>query len=313
MKSSPLELIHSDVWSCSTQSLSGCRYYVLFIDDFSWFTWLYPIQNKSDVYACFLKFKVLIENQLSCKYPCSSGLKLLAHDGEPLSAAHITEYHQTIGALPYCTLTRPDIAFSVNQLCQHMHCPRSTHWSPAKRVLYYLKGTIDNDLWYQKGSFILQSYCDSDWAGNPNDCGSTTGYGVFLGSCLVSWTAKKQTVVARSSIEAEYRALAITIVEIYWVRMFLKELCISLPIPPTIWCDNIGALALASNPVFHARTKHIEVDYHFLREKVLNKDITLQFICSQYHIADVFTKGLSTSRFCELRNKLQVCLPPSSL
>ncbi|KAA8550193.1 hypothetical protein F0562_001877 [Nyssa sinensis] len=138
--------------------------------------------------------------------PCSSGLKLSAHDGEPLSAAQIIEYRQPVGALQYCTLTHPDIAFSVNQLCQHMHCPRSTHWSAAKWVLRYLKGTIDNGLWYQKGSLTLQVYCDSDWAGNSDDRRSTTGYGVFFGSCLVSSTAKKQTVVAHSSTEAEYQA-----------------------------------------------------------------------------------------------------------
>ena len=160
-----------------------------------------------------------------------------------------TEYRQTVGALKYCTLTHPDIAFSVNQLCQHIHCPRSTHWSVAKRVPCYLKGTIDNGLWYKKGSLTLQAYCDSDWAGNHDDLRSTTCYGVFLGSCLLSKTAEKQTSVAHSNTEAEYQALAITTAELYWVRMLLKELCIPLPIPPTIWCDNIGALALASNLV----------------------------------------------------------------
>ncbi|RVW86354.1 Retrovirus-related Pol polyprotein from transposon RE2 [Vitis vinifera] len=149
----------------------------------------------------------------------------------------------------------------------------STH--VAKRVLCYLKGTIDLGLWYTKGEQTLQAFCDSDWAGNPDDRRSTTGYGVFFGSCLISWTAKKQSVVARSSTEAEYRALTITTAELYWIRMLLKELHISLPTAPTIWCDNSGALALASNPVFHARTKHIEVDFHFIREKVANRDIFL--------------------------------------
>ncbi|XP_057948189.1 uncharacterized mitochondrial protein AtMg00810-like [Malania oleifera] len=178
--------------------------------------------------------------------PCSSGIQLSTHDGEPLSEAQINEYRQTNGALQYCTLTYLDIAFSINQLCQHMHCSRSTHWSSTKRVLHYLKGIIDNDLWYQKRSLTIQAYCDSDWAGNPGDRYSTTSYGVFFGSCLVSWTAKKQTLIARSSTEVEYRALATTIAKLYW-------------------------------------------------------------------IADVFTKGLSTSRFYELWHKLEVCLPPSSL
>ncbi|RVW61832.1 Retrovirus-related Pol polyprotein from transposon RE2 [Vitis vinifera] len=245
--------------------------------------------------------------------PCTTGLKLSTHVGEPLTASQITEYRQTVGALQYCTLTRPDIAFSVNQLCQHMHCPNSVHWTAAKRVLRYLKGTIDLGLWYTKGEQTLQAFCDSDWAGNPDDRRSTTGYGVFFGSCLISWTAKKQYVVARSSTEAEYRALAITTTELYWIRMLLKELHISLPTAPTIWCDNSGTLALASNPVFHARTKHIEVDFHFIREKVANRDISLQFIGSYDQPTDIFTKGLSLARFCLLRDKLMVVSLPISL
>ncbi|RVW67847.1 Retrovirus-related Pol polyprotein from transposon RE1 [Vitis vinifera] len=221
--------------------------------------------------------------------PCTTGLKLSTHVGEPLTASQITEYRQTVGALQYCTLTRPDIAFSVNQLCQHMHCPNSVHWTAAKRVLRYLKGTIDLGLWYTKGEQTLQAFCDSDWAGNPGDRRSTTG------------------------TEAEYRALAITTAELYWIRMLLKELHISLPTAPTIWCDNSGALALASNPVFHARTKHIEVDFHFIREKVANRDISLQFIGSYDQPADIFTKGLSLARFCLLRDKLMVVSLPISL
>ncbi|KAL6347793.1 hypothetical protein AAG906_026322 [Vitis piasezkii] len=152
--------------------------------------------------------------------PCTTGLKLSTHVGEPLTASQITEYRQTVGALQYCTLTRPDIAFSVNQLCQHMHCPNSVHWTAAKRVLRYLKGTIDLGLWYTKGEQTLQAFCDSDWAGNPDDRRSTTG------------------------TEAEYRALAITTAELYRIRMLLKELHISLPTAPTIWCDNMALLLL---------------------------------------------------------------------
>ncbi|KAF5459136.1 hypothetical protein F2P56_023116 [Juglans regia] len=145
-----------------------------------------------------------------------------------------------------------------------MHNLREPHWIAAKCVLRYLKDTIDYGLHFSSGDIKLNAYCDSDWAGNPDDRRSTTGYGIFLGPNLVTWTTKKQPIVSKSSTEAEYRSIAIATVDLYWLRMLLKELAIQLPSTPTIWCDNIGAIALASNPVFHARTKHVEVDYHFI-------------------------------------------------
>jgi hypothetical protein len=237
--------------------------------------------------------------------PCSStAYKFSKFDGTLLPDP--TEYRQVVGALLYCTLSRPEIAFSVNQLCQHMHNPSSTHWSAAKRVLQYLKDTIDHGLLFTKGSLTLQAYCDSNWAGSPDDRRSTSGFGVFLGPCLVSWSAKKQAVVSRSGTEAEYRALALTTAELFWLRMLFKELGIRLPRAPTLWCDNVSAIALASNPVYHARTKHIKVDYHFIREKVLTSDILVKFISTLDQTADIFTKGLSSARFGELKSKLMV-------
>jgi hypothetical protein len=136
---------------------------------------------------------------------------------------------------------------------------------------------------------------------------------VFLGNCLISWSAKKQVVVSCSSTKAEYRSMAIATVELYWLRMLFKDLTIPLPHAPILWCDNVSALALASNPVYHARTKHIEVDYHFVREKVINGDISVKFISTLDQIADIFTKGLSSSRFNILKSKLLVAFPPISL
>ena len=243
--------------------------------------------------------------------PCISGSKLSSVLDEP--AHDVTSYRQIVGALQYCTLTRPEIAYSVNQLCQHLYSPTALHWKLTKRVLRYLKGTIDHGLYFTKGSLNLSAYCDSDWAGDPVDRRSTTGYGIFLGPSLVSWCAKKQHVVSRSSTEAEYRALAMVVAELYWIRMLLKDLRMPLLSPPTVWCDNQSAIALAANPVYHARTKHIEVDYHFIREKVINKDIAIQYIPTLDQIADIFTKGLTSSRFQFLRNKLMVCELPIRL
>jgi hypothetical protein len=152
----------------------------------------------------------------------------------------------------------------------------------------------------------LSAYCDSDWAGSPDDRQSTSGFAIFLGNCLVSWSAKKQAVVSRSSTEAEYRSLAITTAELFWLCMLFKDLGVSLPTTPVLWCDNISALALTSNPIFHARTKHIEVDYHFIQDKVVNRDIVIKFINSSDQLANIFTKGLSSAQFLFLKSKLMV-------
>jgi hypothetical protein len=175
--------------------------------------------------------------------PCTAGSKMSKYDGDLLSDP--AKYRHIVGVLQYATLTRPDIAYSVNQLCQHMHAPTSTHLTVAKRVLRYLKGTLNLGLYYCKGPITLTAFCDVDWAENPDDRHSTTGYGVFLGSNLISWSAKKQHIVSRSSTEVEYKSLSLTIAKLFWLRMLLKELHISLPSPPIIWCDNSSALVLA--------------------------------------------------------------------
>jgi hypothetical protein len=156
------------------------------------------------------------------------------------------------------------------------------------------------------------TYSDSDWARNPDDRRSTTRYALFLEPCLVSWCAKKQPVVSKSITEIEYKSLAFATAELCCLRMLFKELDLFLPCSPALWCDNVSTLALASNPLYHARTKHIEVDYHFIREKVVNKDVKTSYISTDEQIADIFTKGLTTIHFLWLRDKLKVCSPPIS-
>jgi hypothetical protein len=255
-------------------------------------------------YISDLLHRTNMQDAKPAKSPSPSGLKLSKYDGDPLP--NPTEYRQVVGALQYCTLTRPEISFSVNQLCQHMHAPSTTHWSAVKRVLRYLKASANHGLLYSKGSLHLTAYCDSDWAGSIDDRRSTTGFDIFLGPNLISWCAKKQPVVSRSSIEAEYRSLAITTAEVYWLRMLFCDIQFALSQAPIIWFDNVSALALASNLVYHARTKHIEIDYHFVREKVINRDIMLKFISTHDQLVDAFTKGLSSARFLLLRSKLMV-------
>jgi hypothetical protein len=300
-------LVHCLKQSFAMKDL-GSLHYFLGIHVQSWFGGLYLSQTK---YVADILDRVHMTGAKLVKTPLPAGFQLSQHDGDPL--ANPTEFKHLVRALQYYTLTRPDIAFAVNQLCQFLHSPTTTHWTVAKRVLRYLKGSINHGLYFGKGSLHLNAYSDSDWAGNPDEKRSTTGYALFLGPCLVSWCAKKQPVVSKSSTKAEYRSLAFATAELCWLRMLFKELGLFLSFSPTLWCDNLGALALASNPVYHVRTKHIEVDYHFIREKVVNKDVQTSHISTHEQIVDIFTKGLTTSRFLWLRDKLRGCSPPISL
>ena len=136
---------------------------------------------------------------------------------------------------------------------------------------------------------------------------------VFLGPNPISWSAKKRPTVSRSSTETEYRALATTAAELSWLRILFKELRIFLPHVPVIWCDNISTIALSANPVFHSRTKHLEVDYHYVREKVLRRDLKIGFVSSTDNMADIFTKPLPAPPFLSFRSKLLVDSSPCRL
>ncbi|XP_019190810.1 PREDICTED: uncharacterized protein LOC109185287 [Ipomoea nil] len=223
-----------------------------------------------------------------------------------------TQYRRIVGALQYLTITRPDLSFSVNRLCQFMHSPTQDHWGLLKRVLRYVKGTLDYGLRLTPSlASDLHAYSDSDWAGCPVDRKSTSGYAVFLGTNLISWLSRKQRTVTRSSTEAEYKGLADVAAEVTWVVSLLRELGLHSGTPATLWCDNLGATYLATNPVFHARTKHVEIDFYFVRDKVAAGDFIVNFVSTKDQLADIFTKPLPAPRFQTLRDKLNVvCIHP---
>lgn len=217
-------------------------------------------------------------NMTMCKpssTPSAPNSRLSLHDGDLLDDPTVSR--SMVGGLQYLTLTRPDIAFSVNQVCQFMHQPRTSHFQAAKRIMRFVKGTLQSGLtFYPSTRFQIRAFSDSDWAGDPDDRRSTTGACIFVGSNLVSWTAKKQSTLSRSSSEAEYRALATTTAELRWFSYFFRELNIFLH-PPSLFCENLSALHMARNPVFHARTRHIEIDYHFIRELGTRSSLKTRF------------------------------------
>jgi hypothetical protein len=237
--------------------------------------------------------------------PLEMNVKLRATDGELLSDA--TLYRQLVGSLIYLTVTRPDLAYAVHLVSQFMTTPRLVHYVVVLRILYYVKGALFHGLPFSSHSSLdLRVYSDADWAGDPTDRRSTTGYCFLLGDSLISWRSKKQSVVTHSSTEAEYRALADTTSELLWLRWLLHDMGVSQTFSSPIFCDNRSAIQIVHNDVFHERTKHIEIDCHFVRHHLLQGTLCLCPIAFADQLADVFTKAHPPGRFRDLVFKLKL-------
>ena len=217
-----------------------------------------------------------MENSKAIKTPCCPSTRLVPYVGVTFSDP--TKYRSMVGALEYLIFTRPDIAFSVHQLCQFISHPTTTHVEAAKHVFRYIRGTLHFGISFTLGPLTLTAFSNADWVGDPIDLRSTIGLLVFLGTNPISQFAKKQSTMARSFMEAEYCALATTTTELSWLCILFKEFHIFLHHVPMIWCDNVSAIALSANLVFHSCTKHLEVDYHFTRKKVLRKKLQIGFV-----------------------------------
>ncbi|KAA0035929.1 Cysteine-rich RLK (RECEPTOR-like protein kinase) 8 [Cucumis melo var. makuwa] len=202
------------------------------------------------------------------------------------------------GKLIYLSHTRPDISFAVSVVSQFMQAPYEKHMEPVNRILRYLKNTPGKGLMFRKTNRkTIEAYTDSDWAGSVIDRKSTSGYCTFVWGNLVTWRSKKQSIVARSSAEAEYRAMSLGICEKIWLQKVLSDLHQECETPLKLFCDNKAAISIANNPVQHDRTKHVEIDRHFIKERLESGSICIPYIPSSQQIADVLTKGLLKPHF----------------
>ncbi|XP_021995899.1 uncharacterized mitochondrial protein AtMg00810-like [Helianthus annuus] len=199
--------------------------------------------------------------------PVDTHSKLSAHSVKDFHDP--TLYRNLAGALEYLTFTWADISYAVQQICMHMHAPKTDHWNALKRIIRYIKGTIYYGLTLcPSANPSLLAYTYADWAGFPDTRLSTSGYWVYYGDNLISWSSKRQPTISRSSAEAEYRGVANVVAEICGLRNLLLELRHPLTHATLVYCDNVSTIYLSGNPVQHQRTKHIELDIHFVREQV---------------------------------------------
>lgn len=217
-------------------------------------------------------------------------------------------YQRLVGRLIYLTHTRPDIAYAVNVVSQFMHDPRKPHMDAVERILRYLKSTPGKGILFSNhGHLKVEGYTDADWAGSADNRRSTSGYLTFVGGNLVTWRSKKQPVVARSSAEAEFRGMAFGLCELLWLKNLLKELGFGQNEAMKLHCDNTSAIEIAHNPVQHDRTKHVEIDRHFIKEKLEAGIITFPFVRSEHQLADVLTKAVAGSVLDDSIVKLGMC------
>ena len=237
------------------------------------------------------------------KTPMEQHLKLSKDEGEFIEEPSL--YRRLIGRLMYLTLTRLDICYAVNRLSQFLSVPRKPHMLAAQKVLQYIKETPGQGIYFLADSdFQLKAFCDVDWVGCPDTRKSLTRYCVFLGNILISWRSKKRSVVSRSSAEDEYRAMASTCCEITWLFYLLEDFRIQHTKATLMYCDNKAALHIATNPVFHERTKHIEVDCHLIREKIQVGMIKTYHVRTDLQLADILTKALGSPAFMNLVSRL---------
>ncbi|KAJ0440582.1 putative RNA-directed DNA polymerase [Helianthus annuus] len=221
-------------------------------------------------------------------------------------------YQRLVGKLIYLAHTRPDIAYAVGVVSQFMHQPQKEHMEAVMRIVQYLKGTPGRGIVFKKGEHLnVEAFTDADWASNPNGRRSTSGFFTLLGGNLVTWRSKKQKVVSLSSAESEFRGIVKGITEILWLKKLMKEIGFPLKLPTQLFCDNMAAISISENPVQHDRTKHVEVDRHFIKEKIEDGTVKLPYVKSENQL--ILTKAVPRNVFNSVLCKLSIEDPTTQL
>ena len=236
-----------------------------------------------------------LQDACSVTTPLDVNIKL--QPGETETGNKSNNYASLIGSLMYAAVaTRPDIAFAVNRLASFTANPTMCHWTAAKRVLRYLKGTKDIGITYSKpesesSQNYFIGYSDASFANNY-DCTSVSGYAFLLAGGAITWGSKKQNIVSLSTTEAEYVCLSDAAREATWLRNLYQEVGFLQKEPTLVYGDNLSALAIAENPRYHKRTKHFDIKHHYIREQINNKTIIVEYLPTTQMTADIFTKAL---------------------
>jgi hypothetical protein len=198
-----------------------------------------------------------------------------------------------IGSLLYVTTSRSDVKQVVGMVARFQATPKDSHVQDVKKIFRYLKGTIDLGLWYpRKDSFTLKAYSNVDWVGSVDDRKSTSGGAFFLGESLVAWIRNKHSSISLSSTEVEYIAATQSCTQVEWMKQTLRDIKMVFEEPTIIHYDNTSVISLSKNLFQQSKSKNIPIKYHYLRDQAENKNIKLEYVPTQEHVADIFTKPL---------------------
>ncbi|KAL9225842.1 hypothetical protein vseg_001721 [Gypsophila vaccaria] len=276
-----------------------------------YFLGLEVARNASGIFLCQRKYALDLVSETG--FLGSKPAHVLMEENHRLALAtdspleDSSKYRRLVGKLIYLTLTRPDICYSVHILAQFMQTPTQSHWDAVLRVVRYIKGSPGQGIFLRANMpLVLEAYCDSDWSSCPISRRSLSAYFIFLGGSPISWKTKKQTTVSRSSAEAEDRAMASATCEILWLRGLLHSMGFDHLTPVSLHCDSQAALHIANNLVCHERTKHIEIDCHFVRNEIVRGTISPSYVPTTYQLADILTKALPRPLFQSLLDKLGI-------